>query len=260
MAIRLRPSPESRSRIVPLAVVLALLVPASGVALDAAAPAAAYAAVSTAERDAAVQRILADTNAARAAAGLPALTLDPQMSSVAQTWTDSLASTRTLSHNPQYSTLIPAGWTSAAENVAYGYTPSTVTTGWMGSAGHRANILGDFTDIGIGYQVDSAGRGWYTQDFARYTVKSFTLTRVPVILGIARVGQVLTGEPGSWKPDTVTRAYQWRRDGTPIAGATTKTYLTTAADAGHALTVSVTGSRPGYRSATTLSAPVTIRP
>jgi uncharacterized protein YkwD len=41
----------------------------------------------------------------------------------------------------------------AGENVAAGYaTPAEVMTGWMNSAGHRANILDpDFAEIGIGY-------------------------------------------------------------------------------------------------------------
>jgi uncharacterized protein YkwD len=44
-------------------------------------------------------------------------------------------------------------YSTAAENVAAGYaTPADVMTGWMGSEGHRKNILNaDFTEIGIGY-------------------------------------------------------------------------------------------------------------
>lgn len=68
-------------------------------------------------------------------------------------------------HNPQYSTQIPAGWSRAAENVASGYAPSAVVNAWMNSPGHRANILGDFTTIGIGYV-----NGYATQVFAKYPV------------------------------------------------------------------------------------------
>jgi hypothetical protein len=44
-------------------------------------------------------------------------------------------------------------WSGAAENIAAGYTgPVSVMAGWMGSSGHRANILdGSLREIGVGY-------------------------------------------------------------------------------------------------------------
>ena len=46
-------------------------------------------------------------------------------------------------------------WNSAAENIAWGYsTPAAVIAGWMGSAGHRANILGNRRELGVGYAGD----------------------------------------------------------------------------------------------------------
>lgn len=110
-----------------------------------------------------VQRILEDTNAARAANGLPALVLNEQMTSVAQNWSQQQASEGRMYHNPNYSTQIAGGWSAAAENVAYGYAVADVTTGWMNSEGHRKNILGDYNSIGIGVKD-----GYYTQVFAKY--------------------------------------------------------------------------------------------
>jgi uncharacterized protein YkwD len=53
-----------------------------------------------------------------------------------------------------------SGMTTAAENIAAGYTtPANVMAGWMASAGHRANILGSFREIGIGYVLDAADSG-----------------------------------------------------------------------------------------------------
>jgi uncharacterized protein YkwD len=50
---------------------------------------------------------------------------------------------------------------SAGENIAYGggssATPRSIFSLWMHSSGHRANILGDYEDIGIGLQVGSLG-------------------------------------------------------------------------------------------------------
>lgn len=49
------------------------------------------------------------------------------------------------------------GWTSAAENIAAGYsTPAAVMAGWMASSGHRANILSAARrDFGVGYFLQS---------------------------------------------------------------------------------------------------------
>ena len=62
---------------------------------------------------------------------------------------------------------LPAGWTSNGENIAYGFsTPTQVMAAWMGSAGHRANILrSNFTTVGIGYVPDG---NYWVQVFAGY--------------------------------------------------------------------------------------------
>lgn len=54
------------------------------------------------------------------------------------------------------------------ENVASGYrTPEGVVRGWMGSEGHRANILrSEFTEIGVGVVRDGQGKPYYAQVLA----------------------------------------------------------------------------------------------
>lgn len=53
----------------------------------------------------------------------------------------------------------------AAENIARGQqTPHSVFRAWMNSPGHRTNILGDFSHIGVGYVED--GKYW-TQMFIK---------------------------------------------------------------------------------------------
>ncbi len=57
---------------------------------------------------------------------------------------------------------------SAGENVAAGYpTAQAVMQGWLNSPGHKANIEGNFTHIGIASIKDSKGRYYYTQLFYR---------------------------------------------------------------------------------------------
>jgi uncharacterized protein YkwD len=71
-----------------------------------------------------------------------------------------------------FARIAAAGLTTrtAGENVAAGQTsPSSVMQSWMGSAGHRSNILsGSFESIGVGYASCSTARfsHYWTQVFA----------------------------------------------------------------------------------------------
>jgi len=66
-------------------------------------------------------------------------------------------------------------WSWWGENIAAGYpSPEDVMAGWMGSEGHRANILNcNFTEIGVGYVYSASDGGtlryyhYWTQDFGR---------------------------------------------------------------------------------------------
>jgi hypothetical protein len=112
--------------------------------------------------------IAALVNQDRASAGLPGLIHNPAMDSVALQWANQMGAANSMVHNPSYSTQIPSGWSRAGENIAMGQpTPSDMYTAWMNSAGHRANILGDFTDIGIAF-VTVNGTTWGVEDFGKY--------------------------------------------------------------------------------------------
>ena len=57
---------------------------------------------------------------------------------------------------------------AAGENVAYGYPDAeTVMEGWLNSPGHKTNIEGDFTHIGIAAIKNSQGVYYYAQLFYR---------------------------------------------------------------------------------------------
>jgi serine protease len=79
------------------------------------------------------------------------------------------------------------------------------------------------------------------------------VSAVPKITGTAQVGAKLTAAPGTWGPAPVTLAYQWKRAGVAIAGATASTYAVSDADLGKPLTVTVTGSKTNYKSVSTTS-------
>ena len=62
-----------------------------------------------------------------------------------------------------------SGATARAENLGEGYSsPQEVVDGWMGSSGHRANILnGRYWETGVGYQAGASDEPRWVQDFGR---------------------------------------------------------------------------------------------
>jgi len=107
-------------------------------------------------------------NQARWDNGQAGLIRNPAMDTVALDWAKQMAANNSMSHNPNYSSQIPSGWRSAGENVAQGYrTAQSMHDGWMASPGHKANILGSYTDVGIAFYT-SGGTTWGVQVFATY--------------------------------------------------------------------------------------------
>ena len=81
---------------------------------------------------------------------------------------------------------------------------------------------------------------------------------VPVLVGDIRVGKNVTVNTGSWTSG-VTLAYQWKRNGANIAGATANNYTPIAADYGKSLTVVVTGRKAGFANVSISSASSVIK-
>lgn len=81
----------------------------------------------------------------------------------------------------------------------------------------------------------------------------------PAISGSPERGEVLTCNPGTWSGIGITFAYQWRKGGTPITGATAATY-TVPMDAaqGDSITCTVTATNT-WGSASVTSAPMVIQ-
>ena len=61
-------------------------------------------------------------------------------------------------------------------------------------------------------------------------------TKPPTIIGQGKARQVLRCQPGSWTGNPTKYTYQWYRDGTPLAGATSATYTVQTIDEGTTLT------------------------
>lgn len=120
--------------------------------------------------------ILEQTNAERSTAGLGQLNQNSLLEQAAQAHAQDMAQNSYFSHTGQNGstpgTRITATgyvWQGYAENIAYGYGSVTaLMTGWMNSAGHRANILtANLTEIGIGYALSASGQPYYVQVFGK---------------------------------------------------------------------------------------------
>jgi len=114
------------------------------------------------------QRVFDDTNEVRAEAGTTPLVRNSSLDKVAMDWAKQQSDNGAMSHNPNYSTQIPSGWSHAGENVAAGYTYTQVVPAWKASAEHYKNLVGDYTDLGIGEYTGADGRTYWVQEFAKY--------------------------------------------------------------------------------------------
>lgn len=131
---------------------------------------------------------------------------------------------------------------------------------------HHKKVLGTGPTYAV--QADDYG-DWLKLEVEGYAaghrvVVHTTGTRIregsPAVTGLAPAitpaspayGEMLTADTGDWTPgeglttDAVTLAYQWRRDGRAITGATGTTYQPVGADAGQVLTVRVTATADGH--------------
>ena len=156
-------------------------------------------------------------------------------------------------------TAAPGEWSPAPVDLAYQWNrdgdPITDGTGathqvTAADAGHTLSVTVTGSRTGhVPVTLTSSGV---------HVPGPFTAVPVPSVAGKPVVGATLTAVPGTWLPAPATLSYQWRRDGTPISGATSATYTLTPADDGHRITVAVTGSSTGFIPATTVSAPVPV--
>ena len=77
----------------------------------------------------------------------------------------------------------------------------------------------------------------------------------PTVTGTARVGATLTATAGDWYPRPDDYRYRWTVDGTVVPGATSSTFVPTAAHRGKQVRVEVTADHPDYDPSTVISDP-----
>lgn len=91
----------------------------------------------------------------------------------------------------------------------------------------------------------TVGSGW-PSGFIHFNDQAVEPTAAPSITGTPMVGAPLEVAPGSWSPTPTAVTYQWSADGSPIAGATSASYVPTPDVKGKTLTASVTAAVSGY--------------
>ncbi len=127
------------------------------------------------KREEFVKEVVRLINVERVKAGLGELVIDTDVKSAAQKRAEELLTT--FSHTrPDGSRCFSVlgeynvSYKSAGENIAAGYSsPEAVVEAWMNSTGHRANILGDYTHIGVGYKYQQgvSFQHYWTQLFIK---------------------------------------------------------------------------------------------
>ncbi|KQY42808.1 hypothetical protein ASD18_17615 [Cellulomonas sp. Root137] len=104
--------------------------------------------------------IVTRTNAERAAVGLAPLAVSACGTEQAAARTALLVAEDRFEHDPLEPVLEACAARAVGENLALGYpTPLAVVAGWMGSDGHRANILNPtYTQIGVACTASPKGQ------------------------------------------------------------------------------------------------------
>lgn len=155
-------------------------------------------------------------------------------------------------------TAVPGTWDARATLTYQWYVDDVAVAGATGSS--YSPVAGDVDHaLSVAVTGSRAGYTTVTQRSAAVTVLAGVLspTPMPTISGRALTDRTVTAVPGAWDP-AATLTYQWSLDGTPVPGATTRTYRARPADVRKFLTVTVTGSRDGYPSVSRTSAPTTV--
>lgn len=214
-------------------------------AAPAAAPLTAASSASTLEQQ--EFQLLDLVNRERAAHGLKPLAMQPRLREYARKHAADQRDRGTIWHDmAEYQQWAPSGWSGLGENVAYNSSVAGIHQAYMGSTGHRNNILDPgWTHIGIGLATTSGGRLFNSQNFMTHrdanlpTVGPGSAPPPPSSADTSaptRPGALSVARPGggravlSWDAATDDRGvtgYRVTVDGAPVATVTGTTSTVT---------------------------------
>ncbi len=131
--------------------------------------------VAATKADAMAKEIHDAVNAERITRGLPALSWNPQLASVAASWDQTMFQTGQFKHrdlNQLFNDPAFDHYGGLGENIYKGsgasFSSGSIHMAWMRSDGHRKNVLSpSFDSIGIAILCAPDGSTWATQNFGR---------------------------------------------------------------------------------------------
>lgn len=152
-----------------------------------------------------------------------------------------------------YATWLSSGTLELAYSATHGVSWSGPTALTQGAQVAFASATSSVNGAGQGWAVYAANGIEYAQPFDKTLViaPAPKNTAPPKITGKARPGKTLTCSTGSWTNSPTRFTYQWNRDGTPLAGATGRTYSVQKLDEGTTLSCTVTAANLGGASSAT---------
>lgn len=120
-----------------------------------------------------VAKVVEEHNTIREGEGRPPLKVDPKLTKAARRHAADMAANGEMSHkgsdgSSPFDRIEAAGYDSkrAAENVAAGeFGDKTPMDLWMGSSGHKKNILGDYEQIGVARATAKDGKVYWCVTF-----------------------------------------------------------------------------------------------
>jgi hypothetical protein len=139
----------------------------------------------------------------------------------------------------EYQLQAGGAWTGYVDRtlIAGDITDDTITVTGVGTVANGSYYFRDRIERGALIGTNSANEA-VTINAVLVPVNSVA----PVISGNTQVGQTLTTTDGTWSNTPTSYAYQWKRDGASIGGATANTRVLAELDAGADITCEVTAS------------------
>ncbi|POH59775.1 CAP domain-containing protein [Arthrobacter glacialis] len=148
---------------------------------------------------------------------------------------------------------VPGVWTPEAV-LTYQWLRSGVAV----SGATDSSLLLGYADLGQAISVTVTGNKAGYASVSRTSaavVAAALVAPVPSISGTASVGSTVVAVAGAWTAG-VALTYQWWRSGVPVPGATGPSLLLGSTDVGKNVSVTVTGSKTGFSTASRNSASV----
>jgi uncharacterized protein YkwD len=106
-------------------------------------------------------------NALRASKGLAAVTVDSNLSGIAQDWAQHMADQGALAHRPNLAAGVTIDWKLLGENVGQAPDVDQMMNAFVNSPAHYKNLVeGSFTRIGVGTVRTADGQLFSAHEFA----------------------------------------------------------------------------------------------